>query len=68
MLSVAVQHAVGGTALAAPWLVSNGASSFESALDHASALTEPVSPRCSRHGYLSTAVPQKLDTEYPESK
>ena len=42
MLPVAVQQAVGGTALGVPWLVSDGASGFEPALDHVLALTEPV--------------------------
>ena len=44
MLSTAVQHAVGGTALGAPWLVSKGAAGCEPALDHVLALAEPAGP------------------------
>ena len=42
MLSTAVQHAVGGTALGAP--VSKGAAGCEPALDHVLALAEPAGP------------------------
>ena len=44
MLSTAVQHAVGGTALGAPWLVSKGAAACEPGLDHVLALAEPAGP------------------------
>ena len=44
MLSTAVQHAVGGTALGAPWLVSKGAAACEPSLDHVLALAEPAGP------------------------
>ena len=44
MLSAAVQHAVGCTALGAPWLVSKGAAGCEPALDHVLALAEPAGP------------------------
>ena len=44
MMSTAVQHAVGGTALGAPWLVSKGAAGCEPALDHVLALAEPAGP------------------------
>ena len=44
MLSTAVQHAVGGTALGAPWLVSKGAAACAPGLDHVLALAEPAGP------------------------
>ena len=44
MLSTAVQHAVGGTALGAPWLVSKCAAGCEPGLDHVLALAEPAGP------------------------
>ena len=44
MLSTAVQHAVSGTALGVPWLVSKGAAGCEPALNHVLALAEPAGP------------------------
>ncbi|OLP88009.1 hypothetical protein AK812_SmicGene30694 [Symbiodinium microadriaticum] len=44
MLSTAVQRAVGGPALGAPWLVSKGAAACEPGLDHVLALAEPAGP------------------------
>ena len=44
MLSTAVQHAVGGTVLGAPWLVSKGAAACQPGLDHVLALAEPAGP------------------------
>ena len=67
MLSAAVQHAIGGTALGAPWLLPRAA--VEPPLDQVLALAEPIGPsrpanapsmvltarssaRCSRHKLL----------------
>ena len=52
MLSTAVQHAVGGTAVGAPWLVSKGAAGCEPAV-FVLVLAEPAAraaSRCTKRG------------------
>ena len=44
MLSVAVQHAIGGTALGGPWLLPRAAVGQEPPLDQVLALAEPIGP------------------------